>query len=71
MHWILKSLGLGDHTASDLFPNTPEFFVSLFPPEIDIGIPDEIGRLEILRIHTKNMKLVWTAANPKSFSCRV
>ena len=25
--------------------------------EIDIGIPDAVGRLEILRIHTKNMKL--------------
>jgi len=28
-----------------------------FDREIDIGIPDEIGRMEILRIHTKNMKL--------------
>lgn len=28
-----------------------------FDREIDIGIPDTIGRLEILRIHTKNMKL--------------
>jgi len=28
-----------------------------FDREIDIGIPDNIGRLEILRIHTKNMKL--------------
>ena len=28
-----------------------------FDREIDIGIPDEIGRFEILRIHTKNMKL--------------
>ena len=25
--------------------------------QIDIGVPDENGRLEILRIHTKNMKL--------------
>jgi hypothetical protein len=24
---------------------------------VDIGIPDATGRLEILRIHTKNMKL--------------
>lgn len=24
---------------------------------MDIGIPDAVGRLEILRIHTKNMKL--------------
>lgn len=28
-----------------------------FDREIDIGVPDEIGRLEILQIHTKNMKL--------------
>lgn len=28
-----------------------------FDREIDVGIPDAIGRLEILRIHTKNMKL--------------
>jgi transitional endoplasmic reticulum ATPase len=28
-----------------------------FDREIDFGIPDATGRLEILRIHTKNMKL--------------
>ena len=28
-----------------------------FDREIDIGIPDPLGRLEVLRIHTKNMKL--------------
>jgi len=28
-----------------------------FDREVDVGIPDAIGRLEILRIHTKNMKL--------------
>ena len=28
-----------------------------FDCEVDIGIPDAVGRLEILRIHTKNMKL--------------
>jgi len=28
-----------------------------FDRELDIGIPDENGRLEILNIHTKNMKL--------------
>jgi transitional endoplasmic reticulum ATPase len=28
-----------------------------FDREVDIGVPDEIGRLEILQIHTKNMKL--------------
>ena len=29
----------------------------IFDREIEIGVPDEKGRLEILRIHTKNMKL--------------
>uniref|UniRef100_A0A453EFK8 CDC48 N-terminal subdomain domain-containing protein n=1 Tax=Aegilops tauschii subsp. strangulata TaxID=200361 RepID=A0A453EFK8_AEGTS len=28
-----------------------------FDREIDISVPDEVGRLEVLRIHTKNMKL--------------
>ncbi|GLT65041.1 hypothetical protein SLA2020_374940, partial [Shorea laevis] len=28
-----------------------------FDREIDIGVPDEVGRLEILRIHTRKMKL--------------
>jgi transitional endoplasmic reticulum ATPase len=28
-----------------------------FDREIDLGVPDENGRLEILRIHTRNMKL--------------
>eukprot|EP00092_Neocalanus_flemingeri_P040180 GFUD01043766.1.p1 GENE.GFUD01043766.1~~GFUD01043766.1.p1 ORF type:complete len:821 (+),score=244.04 GFUD01043766.1:182-2644(+) len=28
-----------------------------FDKEVDIGIPDAVGRMEILRIHTKNMKL--------------
>ena len=28
-----------------------------FDKEIDIGVPDEVGRMEILRIHTRNMKL--------------
>lgn len=28
-----------------------------FDKEIDIGVPDEVGRIEILRIHTKNMKI--------------
>jgi transitional endoplasmic reticulum ATPase len=28
-----------------------------FDREIDIGVPDEPGRLEVMRIHTKNMKL--------------
>ena len=28
-----------------------------FDKEIDIGVPDEIGRLEVLGIHTKRMKL--------------
>lgn len=28
-----------------------------FDREIDIGVPDENGRLEVLIIHTKNMKM--------------
>ncbi|GJU70166.1 transitional endoplasmic reticulum ATPase [Tanacetum coccineum] len=38
--------------------STPVFPVgSTSGREIDIGVPDEIGRLEVFRIHTKNMKL--------------
>ena len=33
------------------------FCAGRFDREVDIGIPDTTGRLEILRIHTKNMKL--------------
>lgn len=33
------------------------FLQGRFDREVDIGIPDATGRLEILRIHTKNMKL--------------
>ena len=33
------------------------FSLGRFDREVDIGIPDATGRLEILRIHTKNMKL--------------
>lgn len=33
------------------------FSAGRFDREIDIGIPDSVGRLEILQIHTKNMKL--------------
>lgn len=32
-------------------------FPGRFDREVDIGIPDATGRLEILQIHTKNMKL--------------
>ena len=28
-----------------------------FDREIDIGVPDEKGRLEVFQIHTRNMKL--------------
>lgn len=28
-----------------------------FDREIDLGVPDDVGRMEILRIHTRNMKL--------------
>lgn len=32
-------------------------YAGRFDREVDIGIPDATGRLEIIRIHTKNMKL--------------
>ena len=49
--------------VSCLFTVAFLYFQHLFPSpgrfdrEVDIGIPDATGRLEILRIHTKNMKL--------------
>lgn len=38
-----------------------------FDREIDIGVPDEVGRLEVLRIHTKNMKLAEDVSYVKLF----
>lgn len=35
----------------------PRLSPGRFDREVDIGIPDATGRLEILQIHTKNMKL--------------
>jgi SpoVK/Ycf46/Vps4 family AAA+-type ATPase len=40
-----------------------------FDREIDIGIPDATGRLEILRIHTKNMKLADDVDLEQVWSC--
>ena len=37
-----------------------------FDREIDLGVPDEIGCLEVLRIHTKNMKLSEEVSSPLS-----
>lgn len=42
-----------------------------FDREIDIGIPDPTGRLEILRIHTKNMKLAEDVDLEKVCSCHL
>jgi hypothetical protein len=39
------------------YENVLVFMTGRFDREVDIGIPDATGRLEILRIHTKNMKL--------------
>lgn len=39
----------------DMFELSP--LPGRFDREVDIGIPDATGRLEILQIHTKNMKL--------------
>ncbi len=38
-------------------PNSVDPALRRFDLEVDIGIPDAYGRLEILRIHTKNMNL--------------
>merc|ERR1711972_36118 len=38
-------------------PNSIDGALRRFDREVDIGVPDENGRLEVLRIHTKNMKL--------------
>ena len=38
-------------------PYSSPLHTGRFDREVDIGIPDATGRLEILRIHTKNMKL--------------
>ncbi|CAF1306737.1 unnamed protein product [Adineta steineri] len=38
-------------------PNAIDPALRRFDREVAIGIPDAVGRLEVLRIHTKNMKL--------------
>ncbi|KAJ0612219.1 putative ATPase, AAA-type, core, P-loop containing nucleoside triphosphate hydrolase [Helianthus annuus] len=38
-------------------PNNIDPALRRFDREIDIGVPDEVDRLEVLLIHTKNMKL--------------
>jgi transitional endoplasmic reticulum ATPase len=56
----LKSRGTTIVIAATNRPNTIDPALrrfGRFDREIDIGVPDEIGRMEILRIHTKNMKL--------------
>uniref|UniRef100_A0A2N9I317 AAA+ ATPase domain-containing protein n=1 Tax=Fagus sylvatica TaxID=28930 RepID=A0A2N9I317_FAGSY len=42
-------------TGDSIAPRKDRF--GRFDKEIDIGVPDEIGRLEVLGIHTKKMKL--------------
>uniref|UniRef100_R7W2U1 Cell division cycle 48-like protein n=1 Tax=Aegilops tauschii TaxID=37682 RepID=R7W2U1_AEGTA len=44
-----------DTDPDDLDPALRRF--GRFDKEIDIGVPDEVGRLEILRIHSKDMPL--------------
>ncbi|KAF9042550.1 AAA ATPase, partial [Hymenopellis radicata] len=63
----LHTLINGLKTCSDVVVMTPTNRSNSIDPalrrfgrfdcEVDIGIPDPTGRLEILRIHTKNMKL--------------
>lgn len=38
-------------------PNSIDEALRLLDRELDIGVPDEIGRMEILRIHTNKMQL--------------
>lgn len=45
------------HTDIQMHSRKPRCSPGRFDREIDIGIPDSTGRLEILQIHTKNMKL--------------
>ena len=40
-----------------------------FDRELDIGVPDDNGRLEVLRIHTKNMKLAPNVRDTYSSTC--
>ena len=40
-----------------------------FDREIDIGVLDEVGRLEVLHIHTKNMKLSDDVSSPLFNHC--
>ncbi len=46
-----------------------------FDREVHIGIPDTAGRLEILRIHTRNMKLHEDVdleqVMPNTFQCKI
>jgi len=37
--------------------NNNKWCVGRFDREVEIGVPDSEGRLEILRIHTRNMRL--------------
>lgn len=56
----MKSRGQVIVIAATNRPNTIDAALrrfGRFDREIDIGVPDEVGRLEILRIHTKNMKI--------------
>lgn len=56
----MKSRGQTIVIAATNRPNTIDGALrrfGRFDKEIDIGVPDEVGRLEVLRIHTKNMKI--------------
>jgi transitional endoplasmic reticulum ATPase len=56
----LKSRGQVVVIAATNRPNTLDPALrrfGRFDREIDIGVPDEVGRIEILRIHTRNMKI--------------
>lgn len=52
---LLNYLGVSGMCLIRVFESPPP--PGRFDREVDIGIPDATGRLEILQIHTKNMKL--------------
>lgn len=48
---------LGNHEYSCLTPHTSHLIPIRFDRELDLGVPDDVGREEIFRVHTRNMKV--------------
>ena len=60
---LMDGLGPSSHVMVVAATNRPSILdpalrrFGRFDREVDIGVPDENGRLEVLRIHTKGMPL--------------